>query len=83
MPAFAFEIENAIDHMFYHTRPGDLAFLGDMAHKHHSGARLLGIADQRLRGGTHLRHGSRCGIRHVGPQRLDRIDDDEIGPFGV
>ena len=29
--AFAFKIENGIDHMLYHPRTGDLAVLGDVA----------------------------------------------------
>ena len=61
--AIAFEIEHRIDHVLDDARAGDLAILGDMADQHHGGALLLGIADQRLSRGAHLRHGARCRFR--------------------
>ena len=81
--AFALEIEDGVDHVLDHARAGDLAVLGDVADEDDGGAGLLGVADQRLRRGAHLRHGAGRGIGEVGPQRLDRIDDDEGGRLVV
>ena len=77
MAAFAFEIEDGVDHVLDDARTGDLPVLGDVADEDHGGAGLLGVADQGLRRGAHLGHRAGRGIGHVGPQRLDRVDDDE------
>ena len=77
MAALALEIEHGVDHVLDHARAGDLAVLGDMADEDDRGAGLLGVADQRLRGGAHLGDRARRRIGEVGPQRLDGIDDDE------
>ncbi|MNN80077.1 hypothetical protein D3C81_1967740 [compost metagenome] len=44
---------------------------------------LLGIADHRLRGRSHLSDCSGGRVCHIGPQCLDGIDDDQIGPLAV
>ena len=75
----ALEIEHGVDHVLDDARAGDLAVLGDVADQHHGGAGFLGKARQRLRRGAHLGDGAGRGIDAVGPQRLDRIDDDEVG----
>ena len=81
--AFALEIEHGVDHVLDDARAGDLAFLGDMADQHDRSTRRLGVADHRLRRRAHLRHRSRRRFGDVGPQRLDRIEDDEIRPLAV
>jgi hypothetical protein len=48
-----------------------------MADQDDGGAGFLGEADQSLRRAAHLRDGAGRGFDHVGPHRLDRIDDDE------
>ena len=75
MAGVALEIEHGVDHVLDHARSGDLAVLGDMADQHDCGLRRLGVADQRLRGGAHLRHGAGRAFGEIGPQRLDGIDD--------
>ena len=81
--AVAFEIEHGVDHVLDDTRPRDLAFLGDVANQNNRCAGGFGIADHRLRRRADLcdRAGRRFG--NVGPQRLDRINDDEIGPLAA
>ena len=74
----AFEIEHRVDHVLDHARAGDLAVLGDVADQHDRGAARLGVADQRLRRGAHLRDRAGRALGEVGPQRLDGIDDDEV-----
>ncbi len=81
--AFALEIEHAVDHVLDNARPGNLAVLGDMADQHDRGTRRLGIFDHRLRRGAHLGDGARRRFGDVSPQRLDRIEDHEIGPLAV
>src|SRR5262249_869434 len=75
--AFAFEGEYRVDHMFYHAGPGDLTVFGDVADEDHGRTRALGEADQRLRARAHLRDRARSGLDHLGPHRLDGIDDRE------
>ena len=81
--AFALEIEHGVDHVLDHARAGDLALLGDMADQDDGRAGRFGIADQRLGGGANLGDGARRRIGRVGPQRLDRIENDQVGPPAV
>ena len=83
MAALAFEIQHRVDHMFNDARARDLAVLGDMAHDHDGDAALLGKRHQLMRRGADLTDGPRCGLDRVGPQGLDRIDDRQIGFFGI
>ncbi len=78
MAAVALEIEHGVDHVLDDARAGDLAILGDVADEHDGGTRLLGKADHRLHAGAHLGDGAGRRIGKVAPQRLDRIDDDEV-----
>ena len=83
MAAVALEIEHGVDHVLDHLGAGDLPVLGDVAYEHERGALRLGVADERLRGRAHLAHRAGRGFEPVGPQRLDRIDDDEIGALAL
>ena len=77
--AVALEVEHRVDHVLDHLGTGDLAVLGDVADQQQRAALRLGVAHQRLRGGAHLADGAGCGLERVGPQRLDGIDDDQVG----
>ena len=81
--AFALEIEHGVDHVLDDARAGDLALLGDVADQHDRRARRLGVADHRLRRGAHLGDGAGRRVGHVGPQRLDRIEDHQIRPLAL
>ena len=65
------------------ARPGDLALLRHMADENNRCTGLLCIADHGLGAGPHLRHCARSRIGGVGPQCLDRIDDDQVWPLCV
>ena len=79
MAALALEIEHGIDHVLDHARARDGAFLGDVADKDQRRAGLLRPAHQLLRAGPHLRDRAGRRFQRVGPDRLDRVDDDEAG----
>ena len=81
--AVALEVEHGVDHVLDHLGAGDLPVLGDVADEHEGGALRLGVADERLRGGAHLADRAGRGLERVGPQRLDGIDDDEIGALAL
>ena len=82
-PRFALEIEHGVDHVLDDARAGDLAVLGDVADQHDGRARRLA---KRISACAEARTwvtvpGAEFG--HVGPQRLDRIDDDQVRPLAV
>jgi len=79
MATVAFEIENGIDHVLDDARAGDLPVLGHVTDQNHGCAGLLGEPDHRLHAGPDLGYGPRRRIGSVAPERLDGIDDDEIG----
>ena len=79
VPAVPFEIQHGVDHVLDHLGAGDLSVLGHVADEQQRAADVLGVADQRLRGGAHLAHRAGRRLDRFGPQRLDGIDDDEIG----
>ena len=83
MAAFAFEIEDGIDHVLDDARTGDGAFLGDVANQYQRGAGLLGPAREFLCAGADLADGAGGGFEAVGPHGLDGIDDDEIRLGGL
>ena len=78
MPAFAFEIEDRVDHMLDDARACDLAFLGNVADKHDGRAGRLRVTDEGLGGRPDLGDRAGCRFGKVGPQGLDRIEDDEV-----
>ena len=79
MPAVALEVEHRVDHVLDHLRASDLAVLGDVADQQQCAAGRLGEPDEGLGGGAHLADGAGSGLQRVGPQRLNRIDDDQVG----
>ncbi len=60
------------------ARAGDLPVLGDVTHQHHGDAALLGQADQFAGAGADLGDRARSRFVRIAPQRLNRIDDDQI-----
>jgi len=75
------EIQHGIDHVLQHPRPGQRAFLGDMAHQEDRRTALLGIAHQQRRALAHLGHAARGGLQLLGEDGLDRVDHHDPGFF--
>ncbi len=67
--------------MFHDPGPGDLAVLGDVTDEEQRRAGGFREAHQLLRAGADLGHGAGRGGQGVGPQRLDGIDNDDLGLF--
>ena len=80
----ALEVDHGIDHVLQDAWPGELAFLGDMAHEKYGAASGFGMHHQRQGGFAQLRHRAGRGV-HVGlVHRLDGVDDQHLGPgFGA
>ena len=83
MPAFAFEIQDRIDHVFDDARPRNRALFGDMPHQHDRGALALGECRQFMGRGADLGYRPGGALYIVGPHGLNRIDDRQIGFFGL
>ena len=79
VPAFALKIKDAIDHMFDHARPCNLAIFGDMTHQDHAHPTPFGEGNQFMCRGAHLADRSRSAVDCVKPHGLDGIDDHQIG----
>ena len=82
--AFALEIEHGVDHVLDDARAGDLAVLGDVADEARS------PRPSAWRSGSSPAPTARTWVTvpgaefgDVGPQRLDRIEDDEVRPLAV
>ncbi len=84
----AFKVKHGVDHMFKHPRPGQGAFLGDVADQHDArragpgscavvGAGF-GKAGQVGRALAHLRDRTRCRSQLFGIHGLNRIDDGNV-----
>src|SRR5688572_4938735 len=78
--AVAFEIENSIDDMFECFRAGDRTVLCDVSSKKHRCRRLLGKCHKVGRDISNLRYAARSGFDPVTENRLDRINNEKIGP---
>ena len=78
MAAIALEIKHRVDHVLDQLGPGDLAILGDVPDQHDGAAAHLGKAHQRVGRRAHLGNGAGGSLQPLDPERLDRIDDDEI-----
>ena len=74
MAALTLKAHHHIDHMFEHTRPGDIAILGDMADQHQRSAAFLGEADQLESAAAHLADRAWRAFDLVAVHGLDRID---------
>ena len=79
----ALEIEHRVDHMLEHARPGQGAFLGDVADEEDRRAALLGKAHQQRRALADLGHAARCRLQLLGEDGLDRVDDHDLGLLGA
>jgi hypothetical protein len=77
--ALALEVQHRVDHVLEHARAGDAALLGDVTDQEHGRAGFLGEAHQPRGGLAHLADRAGGGGEGVGPQRLDRVGDDEPG----
>ncbi len=77
----ALEIQHGIDDMLQHARPGQRAFLGDMADQDHGDRAALGQPGELCRAFAHLRHRAGCGSELFGIHGLDRVDHHHIRFF--
>jgi len=77
----AFEVQDGVDDVFEHARPGERAFLGHVPHQHDGGARALGGARQLGGALAHLRHRAGGRGQLVAVDRLDRVDHADGGLF--
>ena len=77
--AVAFEFNHRVDYVLEHSRPGEGALFGDMAHKDQGNPFGLGDIEKFVGALPHLGHRSRrrtdLGIVHG----LNRIDHDQVG----
>ena len=75
----AFEVQHRVHDVLHHARARDRALLGDVADEHHDRPAGLRVARQVRHALAHLR--DRAGRRGelLGVQRLDRIDDGDLG----
>ncbi len=69
--------------MLEHARPGQGAFLGDVADEEDRRAALLGKAHQQRRALAHLGHAARRRLQLLGEDGLDRVDDHDLGLLGA
>ena len=83
MPAFAFELQHGVDHVFEDSWSRDRAILCDMADQGQREALFLGQPDQLLRAGAHLRDRARRTLQTLKPEGLNGIDDDEVERSGL
>ncbi|MCY1489455.1 hypothetical protein D9M68_231800 [compost metagenome] len=75
----ALEIQHGVDHVLEHPRPGQRAFLGDVADQEHRRAAPLGMPHQQRRALAHLGDAARRGLQLLGEDGLDRVDDHDLG----
>ena len=81
----AFEIEHGIDDVLERFRPGDRAFLCDVAGQKNRRPVCFANSHKLARDVADLRNAAGRGFDLFAENRLDRIDDDKIGPdlFGL
>ena len=77
----ALEIQHGVEFHARTARPGDLTLFGDMADKMTATPRRLAKSDQSPPAGP-VRP-KRARPRLVQPERLDRIDDGDVGALGI
>ena len=65
--------------MFQNLRAGDGALLGDVADDEDRGARSFGVFEQRGGAFADLRHAAGRRLDQIGVDRLDRVDDHQVG----
>ena len=74
-----FEVEHRVHDVFQRLGSGDAAALGHMTHHDHRGTGLLGEAHQPGGALAHLAHVAGRALEQVGVDRLDRIEDQQVG----
>ncbi len=79
----ALEHQDDVDQVFEHARAGDDALLGHVADQHDADVPRLGEPLQPRRRLAHLRHRSGGGRELLVPERLDRVDDADLGRRGL
>ena len=77
----ALEIEHAVDHVLEHLRPRDGALLVDVADHEHRDPLSLRQLHERHRAVLHLPDAARRRIQLLVIERLDRVDDQDVGLF--
>ena len=79
--AVALELEDAVDEVLEHARPGDGAVLRDVADEDDRDARLLRDPQEASGRLAHLRDGARGRSERRRVERLHRVDDADVGPL--
>ena len=77
--AVALEVEDAVDEVLEHARAGDGALLRHVADEERRDALLLGHAQEPAGRLAHLRHGAGRGAELGRVERLDGVDDADVG----
>jgi hypothetical protein len=75
----ALEVADDVDQVLQHARPRDLPVLRDMADDDDRKITLLRHADERRRDLAHLAGMPRRSVDEAGADRLDRVDDQQLG----
>ena len=79
MGVVAVKGQDRIHHVLDHLGACDLAVLRDVSHDDDHRPSRFCERDERLHAGANLAHCAGRGLDQLGPQRLDRVDDHEIG----
>ena len=79
--AFALEVEHRVDDVLERLRSGDSAALRDVADDEDRGAGFLREAHQSRGALAHLPDVAGRALEIAGEDRLDRIDDERVGPL--
>ena len=75
----ALKLQNSIDDMLQNLRSGDSAVLGDMTDEKHRHMERLRYLVHLCRCLTNLRDAARCGLHRRRLQRLNRVDNHDVG----
>lgn len=75
----AFELKYGVDHVLQYLGSGKHSVFGDVPDQYDRRVGFLGELEELARTLPHLCNTSGCGIQEVGIQRLDGVNDDEVG----
>src|SRR6266581_889088 len=76
----ALEVEDGVDNVLEHARPGNRALLVDVAHEENRDVAALRQQHQPAGALAHLADAARCGGDVAHKHRLDRVDDGHHRP---